>query len=105
MGLMVEGFGAWGSAFRSHFAQLCDLAQSFDISASDHEYAAAFRGMIHSHILMPRYQQDTLMRSGFSRFWQCRFATTLQIGNAQMIDRWLRRQHDGSTSTPPPEGV
>ena len=69
---------------------------------SDHEYAAAFRGMIHSHILMPRYQQDTLMRSGFSRFWQCRFATTLQIGNAQMIDRWLRRQHDGSTTTPPP---
>ena len=32
------------------------------------------------------------MRGAFARFWQHRIATAIQVGNARMFDRWLRRQ-------------
>ena len=34
------------------------------------------------------------MRGSFARFWQHRISTAIQVGNARMFDRWLRRQHD-----------
>ena len=82
----------------------CEHAQSTDMSAVDHEFAAAFQGIIHSHMLMPRHQADALMRGAFARLvWQMRLSTTLQIGNARMIDRWLERQGlDSPPGAPPP---
>ena len=78
--------------FRDHFASLCELAQSRDVSAGDHDYAMAFRGIILSHILMPQRQADAIIRGAFARFWQHRFSTTLQAGNVEMLDLWLRRR-------------
>ena len=102
-----ESYGAWGQRFRTHFAELpvCRLVQEFDLASVDHEYAAAFRGVVHSHLLMPRHQQDAITRGAFARFWQHRIATTIQVGNARMFDQWLRAQQaagtvDGGSATP-----
>ena len=78
--------------FQTHFAALCELAQQRDVADTDHELAPAFRGIILSPQLMPQRMADAIMRGAFARFWQQRISTTIQVGNADMLDLWLSRQ-------------
>ena len=56
---------------------------------------------------MPQRMADAIMRGAFARFWQQRISTTIQMGNADMLDLWLSRQghtddgaRDGASYTP-----